>query len=104
MDHFTKLCEMESSSVDGIVLKRLPKSPSFELCDYFKTSGNDWVFTGEVIGNLFVLTGALNTLGTHLEAFKTEYAPTYKLDGLPQLRVLSEAEALIPADASDETK
>jgi hypothetical protein len=104
MDHFNKLTAMESTAHDGITLKLLPKSPSFELEDYFKKGGEPWVFTGEVLGNLFILTGALNSLGTHLEAFKPDYAAKYKVDGLPQLRVLSEAEALIPAEASEEVK
>jgi hypothetical protein len=104
MDHFASLCKLQSAGADIINLKRLPKSPQFELQDYFKKANEPWVFTGELIGNLYVLTGALNNLGSHLEAFKADKVANYKLEGLPQLRVLSEAEALIPADAADEVK
>jgi hypothetical protein len=104
MDHFTNICALESTNGEAVSSKRLPKAPQFQLQQYFKKSGNEWVFTGEVLGNLYILTGAINNLGSHLEAFKAENAASYKLEGLPQFRVLSEAEALIPADAADDVK
>merc|ERR1719253_664434 len=85
-------------------LRRLPKSPSFELNDYFKRSSEPWVFTGEVIGNLYILVSALNNLGTHLEAYRPEHSAKYKMDQLPQMRVLSEIESFIKPDAPDDVK
>merc|ERR1719181_2553250 len=104
MEHFATLCKLQSMSADAVSLKRLPKSPLFELPDYFKKSKEPWCFTGEVIGNLYILAGALNNLGSHLEAFKSDKAAGYKLDGLPSIRVLSEAKAFVPADASEDIK
>jgi len=104
MAHFDTLCNLESTSPDAVSLKRLPRAPQFELQDYFRKSRDPWVFTGEVFGNLYILAGAINNLGTHLEAFKPEMAASYKLDALPAMRVLSEAEALIPGDAPDDVK
>jgi hypothetical protein len=104
MEHFSNLCKMDSSSTEVANYKKLPKSPQFVLQEYFQKSPEPWVFTGEVIGNLYILVAAINNLGTHLEAFSPAKSASYKLDALPKLRVLSESEALVAADASDETK
>lgn len=106
MAHFDKLSGVETTEThgEGLDPKKLPKCELFDLKDYFSKSGSPWVFTGEMIGTLYILASALNTLCSHLEAFKPDKAARYKSDAMPQLRVLSEAEALIPTDASAEAK
>lgn len=104
VDHFGMLCEQTPVNGEAIDHRKVPKCKLFDLHDYFKKSGDYWVFSGEIIGTFYVLACALNSFCSHLEAFKADSASTYKLDALPHIRVLSEAEALVPADAADEIK
>lgn len=104
VDHFGKLCEQTPVNGEAIEQKKLPKTKLFDLQEYFKKSGDQWVFSGEILGTFYVLACAMNSFCSHLEAFKADSASTYKLDGMPQIRVLSEMEALVPGDAPEEIK
>jgi len=98
-DYFAGLC---GEPADGAIeAASLPKCPLFRIGDFFHQTGEPWVFTAELTGTLYILACALNTLGTHLEAFKDDRKDRYKLDAMPAIRVLSELETLCTAEPND---
>jgi len=96
LEYFSLLLEhpVEEAAESSV----LPKCELFQLPLLFKKASERWVFTGEVIGNFQVLACSLNTLGSHLEAFKPDHASKYKMESAPAIRVLKEAEALVGDD------
>lgn len=100
VDYFAALCQVPVT--EKIEVSSLPQCPLFQLRDHFPS--DTWVFTAELIGTFKILVCALNEMGTHLEAFKQEYADGHRLEESPLVCVLREEKPLYPADEPPDPK
>ena len=92
------------SAQAGIEAGALPKNSLFRLKTHFDKAGEPWVFTGEVIGTLYIIVCTVASLGSHLKAFKPERAALLEAKAVPTIRVLREAEQLVSEETEEEGK
>lgn len=103
LECFRTLCASPIEEA-GIEAGALPKNSLFRLKTHFDKAGEPWVFTGEVIGTLYIIVCTVASLGSHLKAFKPERAALLEAKAVPTIRVLREAEQLVSEETEEAGK
>jgi len=98
LDYMQQILDLEVPQDGGMDISTMPSSPPLvKLKSFFRTGGDPWTFTGEILGMLYVVVCAMAGLGSHLGAFKDSQVPRYQLAAIPALRILREDEVLMPS-------
>mmetsp|Transcript_61884 Transcript_61884/g.109955 ORF Transcript_61884/g.109955 Transcript_61884/m.109955 type:complete len:1538 (-) Transcript_61884:220-4833(-) len=98
LDYVQQILDLELPQDGGMDSSDLPISPPImKLRHFFRTGGDSWTFTGEMLGMLYVVVCAMAGLGSHLDAFKDSQVPRYQLSAVPALRILREDEVFMPS-------